>query len=486
MIHLLFFSTIIFLSIFLVNLKSVVGEEEEVDFHKRGKDFLKEGDLEKALASFLIDVTRDKNAADSHFEIGNILVKLRNLNGALAYYTRAIEALPTNSTLYIGKANVLLKLKQHEAALNEYNDAIKQDPLNSDLYLNMGNIFKSMQKFEQAINEYYKAFVIGLDTKYYVPIGDSLFHLGKYRESVNAYRNITDPKGSNVYFGVGESLYALKEYEEAENAYRSAIKFDPENSKSYLKLAKSLYNQKTPEKYEEAENAYRSAIKFDPKNIEASLGIAASLFQREHYVEAENAYRNTTILDPENSNAYLGIAESLYELKEYEEALTMYKIVLDSDEIDNIGGIVINRAIELYTNEKIDNKLIALTYLNAVLESDYGKYYGDSNLYFIMGNSYFETENYENALNAYKESVMYDDTNSTVYFLKGKTYAELEEYKKAMKAYNKAIKLNPSAQELNDIKAAIDKIKPCLVANIPDYCIQNKEIKNNYEILQHT
>jgi superkiller protein 3 len=251
-------------------------------------------------------------------------------------------------------------------------------------------------------------------------------------------------------------------------------------------LAKSLYNQKTQEKYEEAEKAYRSTIKFDPKNIEAYLEIAASLFERKQYVKAEDAYRNKTILDPENSNAYLGIAECLYELKEYEKALSMYKIVLESDEIDNIGGIVIKRAIELYKNEKIDNKLIALIYLNAVLESDYGKFYGDSNLYFIMGNSYFETENYENALKAYMESVMYDDTNSTLYFLKGKSYAELEEYKKAMKAYNKAIKLKPSAQELIDINIAINKIKPCLMATIPDCRVLNKEIKNKYEILQHT
>lgn len=135
---------------------------------------------------------------------GSMKVRLKDLEGALEDFDRAIKLKPSEATAYFNKANVLRRMKRWSEALRDYSQCIAIDPEYLKVYTNRGAVFMKMGRAKEALADYGRA--IKLNPK-----------------SVLAYSN-----RGNVYV-------SLQDWELALADYNSALQNDPQYQEGYLR-----------------------------------------------------------------------------------------------------------------------------------------------------------------------------------------------------------------------------------------------------------
>ena len=63
--------------------------------------------------------------------------------------------------------------------------------------------------------------------------------------------------------------------------------------------------------------------------------------------------------------------------------------------------------------------------------------------YLANGDSFYQEQNYDSAINSYSEALKLDSNNAVAYVKRGDTYENKEDYDRAMTDYNQALKLDP-------------------------------------------
>jgi len=81
----------------------------------------------------------NSNIASYHSNRGNALKQLKQLEAAVASYSKAIALKPDFAEAYYNRGNALEELKQSEAAVASYEKAIALKPDYAQAYYNRGN-----------------------------------------------------------------------------------------------------------------------------------------------------------------------------------------------------------------------------------------------------------------------------------------------------------------------------------------------------------
>jgi tetratricopeptide (TPR) repeat protein len=71
------------------------------------------------------------------------------------------------------------------------------------------------------------------------------------------------------------------------------------------------------------------------------------------------------------------------------------------------------------------------------------RYFDEWLFYWIQGNSFMESKNYNNAIDAFSKGIQLWPENNTLYVNRGNAYGKLGNYSQAIKDYDKGIELNP-------------------------------------------
>jgi tetratricopeptide (TPR) repeat protein len=106
-----------------------------------------------------IDLTTAQQRTRGHELYGKAkeATALGNLEGAVDYYSQALAlnfSPKANSVTHMDRGNIYLKLKDEDRALADYNAAIRDDPANAGAYVNRGDVFGRRQMGEKAIADY--------------------------------------------------------------------------------------------------------------------------------------------------------------------------------------------------------------------------------------------------------------------------------------------------------------------------------------------
>ncbi|XP_030075000.1 small glutamine-rich tetratricopeptide repeat-containing protein alpha isoform X2 [Microcaecilia unicolor] len=98
---------------------------------------------------------------------GNEQMKLENYEGAVSFYTKALDLNPTNAVYFCNRAAAYSKLGNYAGAVRDCEQAIGIDPNYSKAYGRMGLALSSLNKHREAVVYYQKALALDPDNETY-------------------------------------------------------------------------------------------------------------------------------------------------------------------------------------------------------------------------------------------------------------------------------------------------------------------------------
>ena len=204
------------------------------------------------------------------------------------------------------------------------------------------------------------------------------------------------PSGlGGFYFIKGKGLATSGNHQAAVQAYQQAISSDPKFARTYVELGTSYL---ALEKYSEAEAAFKQATALDDDSC-ASCGLGMVYHRQGRENEAAKALKKAISLNPNDTCPYDQLGRMYYDLGQYTESIEAFRLEI-----------------------KLQPSSVA---------------------YHFLGNCYYFTEKFDDAVAAYQEAIRLTPNYEEAYIELGKVYNRLGRHADAIDAYQHALKIQP-------------------------------------------
>lgn len=440
---------------------------------------------EKKISSFLEEYSNDFFHENINLKIANYFFSIGRYSYALKWFNKIGENnvnLYERNQFFYNKAYTFFVTKQYEKSksLFEKLQFIDQFKFESNYYL--GYISYLLDDYENALESF--NVINNTDQK------DELiflrakmnFRLGRFEEAAKIglgnIKNFKGDKYSQMSKIIGESFFNLKDYK---SALSFLISYEGKNSKwnnnDFYQLGYTYYSI---ENYKEAINQFNKIINGDSSLVQnAYFHLANCYLNLNDKQSAINAYRKVLDfnydsdiyeksyesylkLSIEIGNPYENNKDILFEfLKKYPkniESKNIIKALIDS----YVKNQKYQDAIDVIENQRVGNFKKVLTevmYLNSIKHYNSGVFMNAINSfektikvstkkninaksYFWMGNSYYNLENYDKAIELFLKALdhynlFFESNYQTIYYHLAYSYFKKKEYLKAIDFFQK-------------------------------------------------
>ena len=158
--------------------------------------------------------------------------------------------------------------------------------------------------------------------------------------------------------------------------------------------------EKQAKRFREAEKNFAKANKFDPSSLPTLLELGAALLEQKRYSEAREKFLEAEKIDANNSLVVENLSTLSFNMRKYEDCIKYAK--------------------------KMQEKKIG------------------TGSHFLIAKSYYELENYGEALKYCELAFKDDPKNAQIPYIGGRCYMEMSNYKKSAGCYEQAIALDSS------------------------------------------
>jgi Flp pilus assembly protein TadD len=111
------------------------------------------------------------------------------LDGAIGYFSRAVELNPAYSSAHYNLATALIQSKKFDEAISQYLIALKLAPNNKEALNDLANLLVARGRDNEALSYYAKALDLdSRDPEVHNNMGVVMIHIGKIREVVHHFR----------------------------------------------------------------------------------------------------------------------------------------------------------------------------------------------------------------------------------------------------------------------------------------------------------
>jgi len=347
---------------------------------------------------------------------------------------------PGVATLYCKRGNVSLLLKDYQGAINDYARALRLDPGSGEAYLGRGVVYKHRQLYERAIADFDRA--IKLDAtcaRAYDRRGDTYRRLNKHQEALADFnRALNLGPTAEMYIGRGIVYRDKGAYEQAIDDYEAALRLDPDSADAYTKLAEiyRLHN-----KHGQAIACLDRALALEPRLATAYSQRGIIYSDLKDYERAIEDFDTAIELDPDFAGAYDRRGETYRRLNDYDRAIKDLDRALQLDEHLARAYVVRGEIFCFRRNFKraIDDFDSAIR-----LDPTFARAYGD------RGEIYRQRKEYDQALADLDRAINLDSTisrrvASRAYASRARTYRLRNEYERAIDDFNHSLELDPAA-----------------------------------------
>lgn len=459
------------------------------------------GSQAKYFMGFMAYEGDDYNAANEYFEQVSDQERYKeklsyyqaDLNFKLGNFEKAIELakarLDTSDQEEISELSKIIGESYFN--LEKYAEAIpylkayqgkkekrdKTGKWNNTDYYQLGYAYYKQKDYEKAISEFNK--IVGgnnsIAQNAYYHLGESYINLDKKQEALNAFRNASEMDFDLKIQEDSWLNYAKISYEIG-NPYQSA----PQVLAAYLdKYPNTTYKEEIEtlliDSYITSKN-YKEALKLleNKKSFENKVAYQKVAFYRGLELYNENNYQEARLLfeaslkEPRDSNytarATFWKAETDYNLTNYDDALIGLKqfqqesSVISTPEIENLDYNL------GYTYFKLKNYEQAINYFNQFTSKKREDKVRLNDAYLRLGDGYFVSSNYKNAVDAYDNALKLNILDSDY------------------PAFQKAISIGYSGQSSKKIKALEQFISDYPNSKLRDdamYELGNSFVKTN-------
>lgn len=197
---------------------------------------------------------------------GNRLMDEGDFEGAIANYTRAIDADPRFQAAYENRAVAYTHERKFNEALSDFAEALDIGPESPQLFFNLGNLYASYALFEEAAKTYQRSLELDADQSAALNnLGNAYCALRRYEQARQTLEELTRrfpdvPEGFNN-LGVVHEMQG--QIDLAAELYRRSIEVDPKYADAHLSLGMLLYRKKGQDR--EALRLLKAFLKLAPE-----------------------------------------------------------------------------------------------------------------------------------------------------------------------------------------------------------------------------
>lgn len=108
----------------------------------------------QAVARLQQTLAADPNDAESHYQLGQVLVTLDRSNDAILHYERAVAIDPSRGDYHFQLGKARHRRGQDERAVKAYRTSIDLDPFNPAPHLSLGVSYERLRRWNDAVGAY--------------------------------------------------------------------------------------------------------------------------------------------------------------------------------------------------------------------------------------------------------------------------------------------------------------------------------------------
>jgi len=116
------------LYLFIIIYPLFLSAQSSVAYYNKGVDKINLKDDNGAIADFTKAIKIDPNYTKAYYNRGRSKHKLKDFNGAIADYNKAIKLDPNYTEAYYNRGRLKYKLRDYFGAMSDYTKAIRIDP----------------------------------------------------------------------------------------------------------------------------------------------------------------------------------------------------------------------------------------------------------------------------------------------------------------------------------------------------------------------
>lgn len=413
-------------------------------------------EIQKILNNMLAQpiIPDDIVIVDAYFERGDYLFQNKEYEQALVLMKDAVRIVPNDHNLLYARALTYTKLGDHERALDDLTRVIDIFPNHVHAYLIRGQIYRMLNKDNLALADFDKlaemnvalpqvyterALIYAGQKKYNLALENTNrlvelnpnhipFHyvraevnlsLGRFKDSLADCDEILrlDPENSNAYYMRGKVYEALNELDNAIAAYDKSASLIANNEGKLLLRRERLDDNSVADVY------------FELKNDHQHIAYGVELMRTKRLAEAIGHFNEAIRQNPQNFDGYAlrsSAYENLKKLNEaIEDALKAFEIKPSPKTSFRIGDLYrrtndFEDAIAQFTDTlSLDEKFIP-AYMN-------------------RGGTYLAMGDHSRALSDFDAVLAIESQNPTAHHSRGLVLEYLGRFEEAKKAFSSAI-----------------------------------------------
>jgi len=273
-----------------------------------------------------LDVTSNNYVA--HLNLGNVLLRQKKTDGAIAHYKKAIDSYSDYVDAHYNLGLALGLEKRYDEAIEQYYSVLRLKPKHWKAQFRLANAFVGKGQLDKAIEHYNKTLQVKPDdAEVYNNLALALVKKGQINEAVEYYNKSLEINrdSAEVLNNLGNALVKQKKLSQAVIHFEKALALKPVFAEAHYNFANAL---KIQGRFHEAVKHYNEALKLDPNDADAHYNLGLTLAELRKYDEAVDCYRAAIQLRPDFAKAYYNLGIALFNQGELDQAIEQFRRVL--------------------------------------------------------------------------------------------------------------------------------------------------------------
>ncbi len=148
----------------LLLANTTFAQDPGIEAREKGKEYLKNDMLDKAIREFSKAIKADRKKADFYTWRARAYLAKKSYSKAISDLTKAIKYKPDKTPLYILRGAAYHRRKKEKKAMDDYNKAIELDPDGASAYAGRAIIYFSIGEYEKSWEDVNKSEGLGAQT----------------------------------------------------------------------------------------------------------------------------------------------------------------------------------------------------------------------------------------------------------------------------------------------------------------------------------
>lgn len=375
--------------------------------------------------------------AIKHFMNGMLAELEGDLDKALSSYLIALNFVPDNQELIRSVADLYMKIGMKEKALMEYLDLIDLNPENeyyrrsaAEAAFSIGDYKEARKQLEWIIEEGYPGY--GDRIQYAIILmnmGNSSGALKSLDKTIEIY-----PQEPEIWGLKGNIHIEREEYRKAVESFRKSVELDPTYLRGYMGMSSAYEALGMRDSLLSAQEAY---VKLNPDNIQINRQWINMLIIEEKFDRALEAAEYYFNLVTDDWELLRRIAFLAFYNEEYSQSAKYFERLLEWDPTDRESRLFYARDLLA-----MDSSALAIEQIKTVLAQE-----RDADGVITLALAYENVGSVDVALEILCRSSAEFADNASIPLFEGVIAGHAGDYETAIEAYKRALQIEPFNQD---------------------------------------